>query len=108
MTFTDLAAGDTVFLDANMLVYHFAPDPVLGPACTQLVKRIENQSILGFTSTHVISEVTHRLMTIEAIQRFGWPVPGIAQRLRPHPLQVQQLSAFRQATEKILQSQIQV
>ena len=33
MIFADLAVGDSVFLDANTLVYHFAPDPVLGAAC---------------------------------------------------------------------------
>jgi hypothetical protein len=27
MTFADLAAGDAIFLDANPLVYHFAPHP---------------------------------------------------------------------------------
>ncbi len=29
MTFTDLVPGDVVFVDANIFVYHFAPDPVL-------------------------------------------------------------------------------
>lgn len=31
MTFADLAAGDSVFLDANTFIYHFGPDPTLGP-----------------------------------------------------------------------------
>jgi hypothetical protein len=29
MTFADLLAGDSVFMDANTFVYHFAPDPLL-------------------------------------------------------------------------------
>lgn len=36
MIFADLAAGDSVFLDANTFIYHFAPDPTLGPSCSQL------------------------------------------------------------------------
>jgi hypothetical protein len=31
MIFADLAAGDSVFLDANTFIYHFGPDPALGP-----------------------------------------------------------------------------
>ena len=53
MTFADLVAGSSVFLDANSWVYHFAPDPTLGTSCHQLVERIEQQDLLGFTSTHV-------------------------------------------------------
>ena len=33
MILADLAIGQSVFLDANVLVYHFAPDPVFGPHC---------------------------------------------------------------------------
>ena len=73
MTFADLPAGASVFVDANTLVYHFQPHPVLGAACTDLVERIERQELTGFTSTHVLSEVAHRLMTLEACLLFSWP-----------------------------------
>jgi predicted nucleic acid-binding protein len=108
MIFGDLLAGQSVFVDANTLVYHFEPHPIHGPACTALVKRIELQEIVGFTSTHVLSEVAHRLMTLEAMKRFGWPVAGIAQRLRNHPASVQQLAAFRQAVASVPRLGIQV
>ena len=72
MTFADLPAGETIFLDANPLVYHFAADPVFGPASNQLIARIENQEIQAFTSTHVLSETAHHLMTLEASSVFGW------------------------------------
>jgi predicted nucleic acid-binding protein len=71
MTFADLPAGAAVFVDANTLVYHFQPHPALGAACTDLVERIERQELAGFTSTHVLSEVAHRLMTLEACVLFG-------------------------------------
>ena len=66
MTFADLAVGVSIFLDANPLVYHFASDPVFGPASNQLITRIENREIHAFTSTHVLSETAHHLMTLEA------------------------------------------
>jgi hypothetical protein len=56
MTFADLLAGESVFLDANALVYHFAAHPAFGAACTRLLQRIENQELLGFSSTPVLSE----------------------------------------------------
>lgn len=101
MIFTDIPAGGVVFLDANVLVYHFAPDPVLGLACRDLLVRIKRKEVDGCTSTHILSEVAHRLMTIEAIKLFGWPVAGIAQRLRTHPDAVQKLSTFRQAIQEV-------
>ena len=44
MTFAQIPAATAVFLDANTLVYHFTNHPTFGPACTQLVKRIEHQA----------------------------------------------------------------
>src|SRR5262249_5065771 len=41
------------------------------------------------------------LMTIEAMQAFGWKSGGIALRLRNHPAQVQTLKRFRQAVQEI-------
>jgi hypothetical protein len=40
-------------------------------------------------------------MTIEACQRFGWPVKGIARRMRKHAAEVQQLTRSRQAVDEI-------
>jgi predicted nucleic acid-binding protein len=108
MTFADLVAGDAIFLDANTLTYHFQPHPVWGPPCTALLQRIENQELAGFTSTHALGEVSHRLMTIQASVLFGWPFAGIGNRLRTNPTKVQQLTAFRQALDQVLQSSIQI
>jgi predicted nucleic acid-binding protein len=108
MTFADLAAGDAVFVDANSFIYQFAPDPVLGPPCRQLLQRIENQELAGFTSLHLLSEVAHKLMTIEANALFGWPFAGMANRLRRHPAEVQRLTAFRRAIDQITQSRVQI
>ena len=71
MTFAALVPGDAVFVDANIFVYHFAPDPVLQVPCGQFLQRIENQEIQGFTSTHVLAEAAHRLLTLEARTRLG-------------------------------------
>jgi predicted nucleic acid-binding protein len=72
------------------------------------LRRIDNQELFGFTSTHVVGEVSHRLMTIQASVLLGCPFPGIGNRLRTHPAEVQKLTAFRQAIDQLLQSNLQI
>jgi predicted nucleic acid-binding protein len=101
MTFAQIPSGLSIFLDANTLVYHFSAHPTFGPAASQLLLRITQGDVVGLTSTHVVSEVAHRLMTIEASTRFSWPFVGIANRLKRHPAEVQKLATFRQAIQEI-------
>jgi predicted nucleic acid-binding protein len=108
VTFQDIPAGAAVFVDANTFIYYFSPDPKLGPPCEQFLERIENRELEGYTSAHVVSEVAHRLMTLEACAVFGWPYPGIAARLRNHPSEVQQLVRYRQAIDEITLFNVQV
>jgi predicted nucleic acid-binding protein len=83
MTFASIPAA--VFVDANTFIYHFTNDPNYGVACTQLLKRVELQQVRGFTSAHVMAEVAHRLMTLEAISLKGWPVAGKAAKAAKTP-----------------------
>jgi hypothetical protein len=91
MTFTSIPTGTRVFLDANTLVYAAIAHQVYGTACKLLLDRVEHQDLLGFTSADALGDVAHRLMTIEACDRFGWPAQGVANRLRRHPAEVRQL-----------------
>ena len=102
MTFADLATGESVFVDANVFVYNFGPDPSFGPPSRGLLERIEQRQVQGYVSTHVLNDVAYRLMTLEACQTFSWSYTGIGQRLRRHPLQVRQLHRFRQALDEIV------
>jgi predicted nucleic acid-binding protein len=108
MTFDQVPAGAAVFLDANSLVYHFTNDPKYGVASTRLVHLIEQGALCGFTSTDVLADVAHRVMTLEAIAVNGWPYAGIAARLRKHHLLIPKLTIFRQAIASLPQLNIQV
>jgi predicted nucleic acid-binding protein len=101
MTFGDIPTGSSVFVDANTFVYAILNDPAYGAACSKLLDRIEHQDVRGFTSSHVLHEAVHRIMTMEACARFGWPARGIASRLRKHPSEVQQLLIPRRAVDEI-------
>jgi predicted nucleic acid-binding protein len=47
-------------------------------------------------------------MTIEANAVFGWPMAGMANRLRRHLAEVQKLNAYRIAVDQITQSRMQI
>lgn len=108
MTFSDIPPGTTVFVDANTFVYHFVPEPLLGAACRSLLRKFELQQLTGVTSAHVVSNTAHRIMTLEAMARFGWPAIGIGRRLLRHPDQLCQLTRFREAVDEIPRSGVQV
>jgi predicted nucleic acid-binding protein len=97
MTFADLVRGASFFVDANIFIFHFQPHALTlsGLSCTDLLKRVEPQELSGYTSTLVLGEVAHRLMTLEASARFGWPAK-IVDRLKQNPATVQRLVHFRQ------------
>lgn len=101
MTLAQIAAATSLFIDANTFVYHFTPEPVLGPLCKTLFDRIARQEILGFTSAHILTNVAHRLMTLEAMAKFGWPATGIASRLKRHYTEIPKLDRHRQAQDEI-------
>lgn len=108
MIFADLQIGDSVFVDANPFIYRFSLHPQFSSACTDLLNRIERQELVGYTSTHVLGEVMHRLMTLEAITLFGWQAANIGNRLRTHPAEVARLTSFRSAIDRIVQSTFQI
>ena len=108
MTFLDLVAGDAVFIDANTFVYHFAPDPRWSSSCGQLLQRIQNQQIAGHTSAAILSEVAHRLMTIEARTRHGWTSGKLLHRLKQSPHIVQTLTKSEAAVTSIVGSKVHV
>ena len=49
MNFAQIPSGVAVFFDANSLIYHFTSHPQYGAACTQLVRRVEQQQVRGAT-----------------------------------------------------------
>jgi predicted nucleic acid-binding protein len=73
-----------------------------------LLQWIENQQIQGFTSTHVVAEAAHRLMTLEARTRMRWSAGKVVQRLKQNPSTFQALTGFRTAIERVAQSRIVV
>jgi predicted nucleic acid-binding protein len=108
VTFADLVVGDSVFVDANTLIYHCTIDPLFGPACTNLLDRVGRGEIAAFTSTHVLLEMCHRLMALEVARALGKPQGSMAKFLKGHLDEVRRLTGFRQAIDDLCISQLQL
>jgi predicted nucleic acid-binding protein len=108
MTLDQVPSGSHVFVDSNILVYHFQPHPGFGPMCHRLLERIERQDIEGYTSANLLGEMGHRLMVIEATAWPGWVASKVLNRLKQQPDMVKQLTLFQTAVESVLQSKIHV
>lgn len=108
MTFADIPAGASLFLDANTFVYHFTPHPLLGATCGSLLLRVMRREVSASTSLDVLSDVAHRVMTLEAMAKYSWPATGIVQRQRSRPRVIQSLSRFRRATDAVPRFGVQI
>ncbi|MGH7332565.1 MAG: type II toxin-antitoxin system VapC family toxin [Candidatus Rokuibacteriota bacterium] len=88
MTLAEIEDGASVFVDANVFVYHFAG---ASSDCTALLRRCETGEVQGYTSALVLAEVCHRLMMIEAVERRLVAAGNIARQLARRPDVVRQL-----------------
>jgi predicted nucleic acid-binding protein len=52
----DVSDGLRIFVDTNILIYHLLEDELYGTSCRDFFKRIEEGSVLAFTSPIVASE----------------------------------------------------
>lgn len=101
----ELPAGQTVFIDANIFIYHFTG---LSPECSGFLERCERGELWGVTAVHILFEVLHRLMMIEAVAK-GLVTPGnVAKKLRERPDVVRQLADYQAQTEAISEMGIEV
>jgi hypothetical protein len=57
MTLAELLDGHSVFIDANIFIYHFGGH---SPQCKAFLERCARRELLGYTSTPVLAEVLHR------------------------------------------------
>lgn len=105
MRLDEIATGSTVFIDANIFVYHF-----LGQSneCTGLLLRCAREEMAGITSVCVCLEALHRLMCVEAVQA-GLVSPGnVVRKLQRRPEIVTQLTHYHRHGEQIPEMGIQV
>src|SRR5262249_1654985 len=62
----DIPAGERIFVDGNILIYHFSG---ISPESRAFLQRCERKQVEAVTGTHILLEVTHRLMVLEALHK---------------------------------------
>lgn len=105
MRFEEIAPGQAVFVDANVFLYHLTGR---SQACRDLLARFEAGEVQGLTGTHVVLEVLHRLMMLEAVQRALVSPGNVARRLKEHPEVVRLLSEYARHAGRISDMGIRV
>ncbi len=101
----ELPAGQTVFIDANVFIYHFTG---LSQECSSFLERCERGELWGVTAVHISLEVLHWLMMIEAVTKELVTSGNVAKKLRKRPNVVKQLADYQTQTEAILEMGIEV
>jgi len=86
-----------IFIDANILLYDFTAHAQFGIICHKVIEKIEDGLVHGFTSHWVITETIHKLMLIEACDRFQLQMHETVNYLKKHPRAIKSLSKYRQA-----------
>lgn len=101
MAFSTLEAipdSAAVFVDAPIFIYHFTG---VSASCRDFLARCELGEVQGVTSAVTLAEVTHRLMTIEAVRRGMVSAGNVPAKLRKRPDLVRELWAYHEQVEKI-------
>ncbi|EFK06022.1 PIN domain protein [delta proteobacterium NaphS2] len=98
MKLNEMKRGSEVFVDSNILIYHFTG---LSDDCSNFLGRCEMGELNGMTSVNVILEVLHRLMMVEAVHKNLVKPPNIVKKLGRAPQKIKELNDYFVNTEKI-------
>jgi predicted nucleic acid-binding protein len=98
MSLADIRDGNRVFLDANIFIYHFGGRSL---ECKALLERCARRTLLGYTSTAVLSEVLHRRMVAEAIAKGLVTARTAVRKLAETPEVVKQRTQYQDDVSEI-------
>ncbi|HHT9125795.1 MAG TPA: type II toxin-antitoxin system VapC family toxin [Candidatus Brocadiia bacterium] len=109
MVLSDLVDGASIFIDANIFVYHFSKKSRLNPASSNFLERAERREITGITSTLVVQEVTHRMMIVEAATILpDIKIKELVKYLKAHPNIVKKLVSHQCIPEKVASFDLEI
>ena len=98
MKLEDLPDGARVFVDANILISHFSGISV---ECRAFLQRCEAKQVDAFTGVHILLEVTHRLMVLEALHKGLITGGQPARKLEEQPAIIKGLYEYNQSVQLI-------
>lgn len=101
-----IPSGERVFVDANIIYYYLADVPALhelGEASRGLLRRVASSDLEGHTVASAAADAAHKIMLLEATQRFGESRAGMAHRLNDRPDWLSQLRLHQLTVPAILE-----
>jgi len=109
MFLSDLEDGTSIFVDANIFIYHFCKKSKFNPASSIFLEQVERGKIRGVTSTLVVQEVTHRMMIVEAATILTDIKPkNLVMYLKVHPDIVKKLVGHQSIAQKIASFKLEI
>ena len=96
-----LSNKDNIFIDANIFIYYVEDHPVFADACEKLLLSVETKKSIGVTSIFVLNEVFHKMMILEACDRFDIGMGRAVRYLKNNPQVVTSLTTCRENIERI-------
>ena len=105
MKLDDLPDGTRIFVDANILIYHFSG---ISLECRAFLQRCESRQVEAFTGVHIVLEVTHRLMILEALHKGLITGGQPARKLQEQPGIIKVLHEYNQSVQHIPRLHIRV
>jgi predicted nucleic acid-binding protein len=105
MKLENLPRGARIFVDANILIYHFSG---ISLECRAFLQRCESRQVEAFTGVHILLEITHRLMVLEALQKGLITGGQPARKLKEQPEIIKGLREYNQSVQQIPRMRIRV
>jgi predicted nucleic acid-binding protein len=105
MKLEDVPDGGRIFVDANIFIYHFSR---VSSECRSFLARCESEQIEAFTGVHILLEVAHRLMILEALHKRLISGGQPARKLKENPQVIKSLSDYNRAVRQISRMGVRV
>ena len=105
MNLTAIRPGETVFLDANIIIYAALSKSL---QCQQLLRRCVEGEVAGITATSQLAETMHRIMMFEAQSRNHAGAGNPFRQLSEHPDRIRELSKHADVVKAILGSGLRI
>ena len=92
---------DNIFIDANIFIYYVGDHPVFADTCEKLLLDVETNRSVGVTSIFVLNEVFHKMMMLEACDRFNIGMGHVVRYLKDNHQVISSLTTCRENIERI-------
>ncbi len=99
MLLDEISSQTKVFIDSNIFIYHFLD---VSESCTNFLERVERGYIDAYTSNTVLSEVMHRLMVAEVVEKYDVKPKGAIRFIKDNPEIIRTLEKCEDAIKEKL------